>query len=89
MCPTYVGKVATILSDLVERLEVEDSLCLKQLVVYGILFLATILLLPEGIIPTLSKFWLKWQASRRRPRNTPALNQGDGLLAGSSERKTG
>src|SRR5215471_2231030 len=36
------------------------------LVIYGILFLVIILLLPEGIIPTLRKLWLKWTASRNR-----------------------
>jgi ABC-type branched-subunit amino acid transport system permease subunit len=34
------------------------------LIIYGALFLAIILLLPEGIVPTLSKYWLKWKATR-------------------------
>ncbi len=34
------------------------------LIIYGALFLAIILLLPEGIVPTLNKYWLKWNASR-------------------------
>lgn len=33
------------------------------LVIYGLLFLAIILLLPEGILPTLNRYWVKWQAS--------------------------
>ena len=35
------------------------------LIIYGVLFLAIILLLPEGIIPTLRKKWPEWTASRR------------------------
>ncbi len=34
------------------------------LIIYGALFLAIILLLPEGIVPTLSKYWVKWKAMR-------------------------
>lgn len=32
------------------------------LIIYGALFLAIILLLPDGIVPTLSKYWVKWRA---------------------------
>jgi branched-chain amino acid transport system permease protein len=34
------------------------------LIIYGAFFLAIILLLPEGVIPTLNKYWTKWNASR-------------------------
>ncbi len=34
------------------------------LIIYGALFLAIILLLPEGIVPTLDKYWMKWNAVR-------------------------
>ena len=34
------------------------------LIIYGALFLTIILLLPEGIVPTLSKYWSKWKDSR-------------------------
>ncbi len=34
------------------------------LIIYGILFLAIILLLPEGIIPTLRRYIHKWRATR-------------------------
>jgi len=34
------------------------------LIIYGALFLAIILLLPEGIVPTLNKYWMKWDALR-------------------------
>jgi branched-chain amino acid transport system permease protein len=42
------------------------------LIIYGGLFLAIILLLPEGIIPTMNKYWHKWKASRDRMINAPA-----------------
>jgi len=34
------------------------------LIMYGVLFLAIILLLPEGVVPTLNKYWMKWNAAR-------------------------
>jgi branched-chain amino acid transport system permease protein len=34
------------------------------LIIYGVLFLAIILLLPEGIVPTLRKWWTRWLALR-------------------------
>jgi branched-chain amino acid transport system permease protein len=34
------------------------------LIIYGAFFLAIILLLPEGVVPTLNKYWIKWNASR-------------------------
>ena len=34
------------------------------LILYGLLFLLVILFLPEGIVPTLSKRWAGWKASR-------------------------
>ncbi len=44
-----------------------------NLIMYGVLFLAIILLLPEGIIPTISKRWNKWKASRNNSELTPAI----------------
>ena len=41
------------------------------LIVYGALFLAIILLLPEGIVPTLSKYWRKWKVTRNSTPHTP------------------
>jgi branched-chain amino acid transport system permease protein len=35
------------------------------LIIYGVLFLAIILLLPEGIVPTLSRYWAKWNPLHR------------------------
>lgn len=34
------------------------------LIIYGALFLVIILVLPEGIVPTLRKWWLRWRAAR-------------------------
>jgi branched-chain amino acid transport system permease protein len=44
-----------------------------NLIMYGVIFLAIILLLPEGIIPTISKRWNKWKASRKSTEPTPAI----------------
>jgi branched-chain amino acid transport system permease protein len=44
-----------------------------NLIMYGVIFLAIILLLPEGIIPTISKRWNKWKASRNSSELTPAI----------------
>jgi branched-chain amino acid transport system permease protein len=57
-----------------------------NLVIYGVLFLAIMLLLPEGIVPTLGKYWLKRKAARDGPK--------DGLVVGatlpdSSEQQNG
>jgi branched-chain amino acid transport system permease protein len=37
------------------------------LIIYGTMFLVIILLLPEGIVPTLRKWWSFWLARRSRP----------------------
>ena len=59
-----------------------------NLIVYGVIFLAIILLLPEGILPTLSKRWKKWKAYRNRSEITPAVattpGQEDSLVIESS-----
>lgn len=52
------------------------------LIIYGALFLTIILLLPEGIVPTLNKYWNKWKDSRngvtRRVDDLDAKLQGSG-----------
>jgi hypothetical protein len=35
-----------------------------DLILFGSLLLAVILLLPEGIVPSLRKTWTRWKASR-------------------------
>jgi branched-chain amino acid transport system permease protein len=59
-----------------------------NLIMYGIIFLAIILLLPEGIIPTITKRWNKWKASRNKPETTSTIattpGQEDSLVIESS-----
>ena len=40
------------------------------LIVYGAMFLLIILVMPEGIVPTVQKYWLKLSASRNRAKHT-------------------
>ncbi len=44
-----------------------------NLILYGVIFLAIILLLPEGILPTISKRWNKWRASRNSTEAIPDI----------------
>ena len=44
-----------------------------NLIMYGVIFLAIILLLPEGILPTIAKRWNKWKASRNSLEPTPTI----------------
>ncbi len=48
------------------------------LIIYGGMFLTIILLLPEGIIPTLNKYWLNWRAKRgiKTDSGDPVLSGG-------------
>jgi branched-chain amino acid transport system permease protein len=63
------------------------------LVIYGILFLVIILLLPEGILPTIRNRWIKWMAYRNKAGNIPAVagtsGQEDALVAESSGKRDG
>jgi branched-chain amino acid transport system permease protein len=56
------------------------------LIIYGILFLTIILLLPEGIIPTLRKTWQKRKATRAANHSGP-LETGDSVLADRAGQK--
>ncbi len=58
------------------------------LIIYGILFLAIILLLPEGILPSLNKTWLRWKSSRAN-RRTPPSGQRESVLSENGARKGG
>ncbi len=58
------------------------------LIVYGILFLAIILLLPEGIVPTLQKRWQRQQA-RRSSQASESVLAGAVLADGSGSRQPG
>jgi branched-chain amino acid transport system permease protein len=62
------------------------------LIVYGVLFLAIILLLPEGIIPTLGKAWNKRKLAQSGPEmRLPAIaggaSQEEPLLVERPEKK--
>jgi len=63
------------------------------LVIYGILFLVIILLLPEGILPTIRNRWIKWMAYRNKAGNIPDVadtpDQGDALVTESSGKRDG
>ena len=54
------------------------------LIIYGGMFLTIILLLPEGIIPTLNKYWLNWRAKRGIKTDS-----GDPVLSGGGGNKDG
>jgi branched-chain amino acid transport system permease protein len=56
------------------------------LIIYGALFLTIILLLPEGIVPTLNKYWMKWNASRSGAASQ--VEDVDALLQGTDQTKT-
>jgi len=63
------------------------------LVIYGILFLVIILLLPEGILPTIRKRWIKWMAYRSQSGKIPVVagtsGPEDSLVAESSGKRDG
>jgi branched-chain amino acid transport system permease protein len=63
------------------------------LIVYGILFLAVILLLPEGIIPTTCRLWLRWREAGNHPSGgstrVDPLGPGDRLLGDRPGKKVG
>lgn len=54
---------ALLLAPLQQYLTVQLEIVGLDLILFGVLLLAVILLLPEGIVPTLRR-WLKWTASR-------------------------
>jgi hypothetical protein len=43
------------------------------LIVYGAMFLLIILLLPQGIIPTLQKYWSKIRSARAKSQKEAML----------------
>ena len=58
------------------------------LVLYGVLFLAVILLLPEGIVPTARRRWTSWMASRGgRASGLRSRETATRILAGSRRRR--
>ena len=78
---TFLGGLGTLSGPIVGALIVEPAQQFftmqfskngYYLIIYGALFLAIILLLPEGIVPTLSKYWLKWKTARSSTMSAPA-----------------
>jgi branched-chain amino acid transport system permease protein len=94
---TFLGGVGILMGPLLGALIIEPAqqyFALQfgesglYLVVYGAMFLVVILLLPEGIIPTLQKRWTAWRArSGTASPGTPgsAVDARRPLVAGSGE----
>jgi branched-chain amino acid transport system permease protein len=63
------------------------------LIIYGILFLVIILLLPEGVVPTLQKFWSRVKAQGTNEKNktldAEMRAQGGSGLGTTKEKKEG
>jgi len=79
---TFLGGLGTLSGPIVGALIVEPAHQFftmqfskngYYLIIYGALFLAIILLLPEGIVPTLSKYWIKRKVAHDGTKNAPAL----------------
>ncbi len=66
---TLVGPIvgALIIVILQQYLTLQFSAQGLDLILYGVLFLIVILLLPEGIFPTLSKHWASYKSLQRKP----------------------
>ena len=100
----FVGGIGTVLGPIVGGLllgPLQQYLNLQfssiaagfELVLLGGLLLLIILLLPEGIVPSLQRLWLRWMVIRRQ-RSSAKLAAGkqhpdDTLLAESSRREKG
>src|SRR6266516_5693038 len=63
---TLVGPIvgAFLLEPLTQYITVQLQVVGLDQILFGSLMLAVILLLPEGIVPTLRRKWVKWTASR-------------------------
>lgn len=88
---TLVGPVlgAFILEPTQQFFTIQFSNNGYYLIIYGVLFLAIILLLPEGIIPTLARYWTRWRIGRTAtgtPVLAEAVNSGEAVLAPSSRK---
>jgi branched-chain amino acid transport system permease protein len=90
----FLGGLGTVAGPVLGALIIEPSeLYFQQqvstsyifLILYGALFLVVILILPRGIIPTVSELFTKWR-ERRKKGGGPA---GQGLPAGASSSEAG
>lgn len=98
----YLGGLGTISGPLLGALILETAQAYSileygasgyYLIIYGALFLATMLLLPRGIIPTLNERWVRYQHARRSqlPQNEKrgAALSTPGEPVGTDEKKEG
>ncbi len=62
---TFTGPIlgALILEPTQQYLTLQFSQNGYYLIIYGLLFLGIILLMPQGIVPAVNKYWNKWRAS--------------------------
>jgi branched-chain amino acid transport system permease protein len=76
---TLAGPVlgAIILEPLQQYLTLQFSVGYLYLIVYGVLFLAVIILMPRGIIPTVGEWLASLRARRARQRASPDAQAGD------------
>ncbi len=85
---TFLGGIGTLAGPVLGALILEPTqqwftIVFSQngyyLIVYGVLFLVIILLLPQGILPTLQALWLKNRSARqnRKIRSTPGQPPAD------------
>ncbi|HLZ24225.1 MAG TPA: branched-chain amino acid ABC transporter permease [Ktedonobacterales bacterium] len=88
---TLAGPIlgALILVPAQQYVAADATLTSWYLVLYGAVFLAVILLLPEGIIPTIRKRLTRWLARRAAPAaiagGTPPANQRDPVSAATRD----
>ncbi|HZS79571.1 MAG TPA: branched-chain amino acid ABC transporter permease [Ktedonobacteraceae bacterium] len=61
-----------------------------DIILYGVMFLIVMLLMPEGMLPTLSKWWITWSKARlvQNSESEPALSPIAGELAITSGKDT-
>lgn len=99
---TFLGGIGTLAGPILGALILEPTqqyftIQFSQngyyLIIYGFLFLAIILLLPEGILPTLRQYWLKWRASHNDAKTdadeVEKDNEHESLLVANNGKKEG
>jgi branched-chain amino acid transport system permease protein len=94
----FLGGVATVAGPILGALIVaplQQYLIIQyganglDLIIFGALLLAVILLLPEGIVPTLRKKWTQWIASSRKAAGSTVLVTGAGRQDESAVAESG
>jgi branched-chain amino acid transport system permease protein len=54
------------------------------LIIYGALFLVVVLLLPEGIVPTARKWWVRWRSRQPASSGSDATGTAEALAVGQA-----